>query len=634
MPGVSPGVEPGPKTRKSGLFARTLALEHDLDEWSRRSTIWYEYYQPQSPPSMHLVNESARATLLADRCDHYRQATIDKQTEPELVCRDEPGVSQNEPEDLPGVSSQSLEAQGSSVDAQASGPGRQNGDLSGAPAPHNTPPEATVREAGSKADGDDPRGAAQLRATRADVVPSPVCRDEPGVSQNEPEDSPGVSSQSLEDQANSVDAQASGPGRQNGDLSGAPARHNTPPEATVREAGSEADGDDPRGAAQLLATRADVVPSPVCRDEPGVSQNEPEDLPGVSSQSLEDQANSVDAQASGPGRRNGDLSGAPVPRNTPPEASVREAGSEADGDDPRGVGQLLVTRADVVPPPVCRDEPGVSQNEPEDLPGVSSQSLEDQASSVDAQSSGPGRRNGDLSGAPARHNTPPEASVREAGSEANGDDPRGAAQLRATRADVVPSPVCRDEPGVSQNEPEDLPGVSSQSLEDQASSVDAQASGPGRRNGDLSGPPAPHNTPLEPTVAKGYIGGGRRRPERRGTVHARLGCGGATGRLPQDRQPLDGGRAESGDRRSRGRSFPEQCRRGLADGVQSTWRVCGPCAGSQRKRLKTHWRNGPAWTFTRKRSNVIKRCRISAKSSRSCRWLAPPSRIDENSDPG
>ena len=33
--------------RKLGLFARTVALPHELPEWAERSDIWHNYYQPQ-----------------------------------------------------------------------------------------------------------------------------------------------------------------------------------------------------------------------------------------------------------------------------------------------------------------------------------------------------------------------------------------------------------------------------------------------------------------------------------------------------------------------------------------------------------------------------------------------------------
>ena len=52
-------------------------------KWGQRSQIWLDYYHPQAPATIHLTNECARATLLADRSDHFRQATIENQTQTE-----------------------------------------------------------------------------------------------------------------------------------------------------------------------------------------------------------------------------------------------------------------------------------------------------------------------------------------------------------------------------------------------------------------------------------------------------------------------------------------------------------------------------------------------------------------------
>ena len=67
-------------SRKSALFAKTNAMPHELAAWGDRSSLWHEHYQPQTPASLHLTNECARATLLADRCADYRDAVIEQQT--------------------------------------------------------------------------------------------------------------------------------------------------------------------------------------------------------------------------------------------------------------------------------------------------------------------------------------------------------------------------------------------------------------------------------------------------------------------------------------------------------------------------------------------------------------------------
>ena len=69
--------------RTTGLFAKTLALPHELGAWADRSEHWHSYYGPQSPATIHLTNECARATLLADRSADYRQSQLDLQVENE-----------------------------------------------------------------------------------------------------------------------------------------------------------------------------------------------------------------------------------------------------------------------------------------------------------------------------------------------------------------------------------------------------------------------------------------------------------------------------------------------------------------------------------------------------------------------
>jgi hypothetical protein len=64
---------------KLGLRARTHALPHEAPQVAARADEWHDHYQPQSPAACHLTNECARATVLADRCDRYRQATLAQQ---------------------------------------------------------------------------------------------------------------------------------------------------------------------------------------------------------------------------------------------------------------------------------------------------------------------------------------------------------------------------------------------------------------------------------------------------------------------------------------------------------------------------------------------------------------------------
>ncbi len=65
---------------KTGLRALTFSLPHESATVAERGEQWNTYYDPQSPAACHMVNECARATILADRCESYRQATIEEQT--------------------------------------------------------------------------------------------------------------------------------------------------------------------------------------------------------------------------------------------------------------------------------------------------------------------------------------------------------------------------------------------------------------------------------------------------------------------------------------------------------------------------------------------------------------------------
>ncbi len=63
-----------------GLFAKTFPLPHeDQAAVAARGELWQSYYDPQSPAACHMSNECARATILSDRCDRYRQATLEEQ---------------------------------------------------------------------------------------------------------------------------------------------------------------------------------------------------------------------------------------------------------------------------------------------------------------------------------------------------------------------------------------------------------------------------------------------------------------------------------------------------------------------------------------------------------------------------
>src|SRR6516165_5817059 len=64
---------------KSGLRAQTVALPHEPAARSQRCDQWHSHYGPRSPSSIHMVNQCARMSILADRADDYEQAELQKQ---------------------------------------------------------------------------------------------------------------------------------------------------------------------------------------------------------------------------------------------------------------------------------------------------------------------------------------------------------------------------------------------------------------------------------------------------------------------------------------------------------------------------------------------------------------------------
>jgi hypothetical protein len=56
-----------------------VALPHEAPDRGERCDHWHNHYNGKSPSSLHLTNQCARATLLADRIDDYTNAQISKQ---------------------------------------------------------------------------------------------------------------------------------------------------------------------------------------------------------------------------------------------------------------------------------------------------------------------------------------------------------------------------------------------------------------------------------------------------------------------------------------------------------------------------------------------------------------------------
>ena len=76
----SPGAKPksSADATNSDLRAQTIALAHESILRSERCNQWHDYYKPQSLIAIHLTNECARSSLLADRTEQYRQAELEK----------------------------------------------------------------------------------------------------------------------------------------------------------------------------------------------------------------------------------------------------------------------------------------------------------------------------------------------------------------------------------------------------------------------------------------------------------------------------------------------------------------------------------------------------------------------------
>jgi hypothetical protein len=64
-----------------GLTAKTFPLPFEREEAEQRTQKWQTYYHSDSPASVHLANECARATIVADRCQRFREARCARQVE-------------------------------------------------------------------------------------------------------------------------------------------------------------------------------------------------------------------------------------------------------------------------------------------------------------------------------------------------------------------------------------------------------------------------------------------------------------------------------------------------------------------------------------------------------------------------
>jgi hypothetical protein len=73
------GRPPNLAALQDGLRAKTYPLPHETEAAAQRTQEWHSYYGPKSPAAKHLVNECARATVVADRSEKFRAARIERQ---------------------------------------------------------------------------------------------------------------------------------------------------------------------------------------------------------------------------------------------------------------------------------------------------------------------------------------------------------------------------------------------------------------------------------------------------------------------------------------------------------------------------------------------------------------------------
>src|SRR5262249_57081558 len=63
------------KPVKHGLRAEAITLPNESTAAvEARIRDWDEYYRPDSPAAVHLVNQCVQATLMAERCQRYHAA--------------------------------------------------------------------------------------------------------------------------------------------------------------------------------------------------------------------------------------------------------------------------------------------------------------------------------------------------------------------------------------------------------------------------------------------------------------------------------------------------------------------------------------------------------------------------------
>ena len=242
------------------------------------------------------------------------------------------------------------------------------------------------------------------------AVPVPATREEAKGSQIEPEDSPARLAQRVDDPEGSVEERPSGPDRQNGVFSPAPAPENTPSEAAVKGRGSEGENFHTSRVVQLNPNPQAPTPKPGGGgrhpDEPSGSThaavgrrgsgaglsgggqgfpNRTRGFGGPLAQRIDEPEGSVAGRPSAADRQKDVPSPAPALEDRPSEAAAEGHGSEGE---PSGAARPLPGWVTMVPLSACRRADSFLTEDEEEAKKGSGQVIDSGESSVDGRPPG------------------------------------------------------------------------------------------------------------------------------------------------------------------------------------------------------------------------------------------------------
>ena len=151
---------------------------------------------------------------------------------------------------------------------------------------------------------DDDNEATEPAIEPISAGPVSAGRDQPSGTQNEPEDLADALAQTADESEGSVEAQPSGPERQNGVFSPPPTLENTPSEARAEGGGSE--GESIHTSVEAPARVATLVPLSACRRADSLLTEEDEKAKNGSDQVVDSGECPVAGRPPGAGRHEGD----------------------------------------------------------------------------------------------------------------------------------------------------------------------------------------------------------------------------------------------------------------------------------------------------------------------------------------